>query len=63
MDRNYGVITFISKYRYFKNTWGIFTDIIKIISMFIKEIFKDSRRVKIIRKYVSKCNLYLYFWI
>ena len=33
------------------------------ITWFIKEISKDSRKVKRIRNYVSKCNLYLYFLI
>ena len=41
----------------------IFAGIIKIVTMFIKIIFKDSRKVKRIRNYVSKCNLYLYFLI
>ena len=32
--------------------------------MFIKVIFfKDSKKVKRTRNYVSKCNLYLYFLI
>ena len=38
-----------------------FADIIKIVTMFIKTIFKDSRKVKRTRNYVSKCCLYLYF--
>ena len=38
-------------------------DIIKNVTMFIKNIFKDSRKVKRIRNYVSKCNLYLHFLI
>ena len=42
---------------------AICADIIKIITMFIKKIFKDSKRVKRIRNYVSKCNLCLYFLI
>ena len=42
---------------------AIFAEIIKIITKFIKKIFKDSRKVKRIRNYVSKCNLYLYFLI
>ena len=63
MDINYNVITFISKYLYFKPRAAIFADIIKIITIFIRTIFKDSKKVKIIRNYVSKCNLYLYFLI
>ena len=42
---------------------AIFANIIKIVTIFIKTIFKDSRKVKRIRKYVSKCNLYLHFLI
>ena len=37
--------------------------IIKIATMFIKTTFKDSKKVKRIRNYVLKCNLYLYFMI
>ena len=40
-----------------------FADIIKIATMFIKTTVKDSQKVKRIRNYVSKCNLYLYFLI
>ena len=39
----------------------IFADIIKIVSMFIKTITNDSRKTKIIRNYVSKSNLKVYF--
>ena len=42
---------------------ALFVDIIKIIVMFIETIFKYSRKVKRIRNYVSKCNLYLYLLI
>ena len=42
---------------------AIFADIIKIITRVIQIIFKDSIKVKRIRKYVPKCNLYLYFLI
>ena len=31
--------------------------------MIIKTTFKDSKKIKIIRNYVLKCNLYLYFLI
>ena len=40
-----------------------FADIIKIMNIFIKTVFKDSKKVKRIRNYVPKCNLYLYFLI
>ena len=42
---------------------AIFADIIKIVNMFIKKIFKDSKKVERFRNYRSKCNLYLYFKI
>ena len=42
MDRDYDVITFISKYL----REGNFVDIIKIAIMFIKTTFKDSKDVK-----------------
>ena len=54
MDRNYDVITF------FQNTFilrrprvAIFADIIKIATMFIKTIFKNSKKVKRIINHVS----------
>ena len=40
-----------------------FADIIKVSTMFIKPTFKDSRKVKRIRNYALKRNLYLYFSI
>ena len=44
MGKNYDVITIISKCRYLRRPGvAIFTDIIKIITMFLKTIFKDSR--------------------
>ena len=57
---------FMTAYRLFQNTVvlrrprvAIFVDIIKILTSFIKKIFKDSRKVKRIRNYVSKSNLHL----
>ena len=46
MDRNYDVITFISKYLYFKKASRVasFSDIIKNASMFIKATFEDSKK-------------------
>ena len=62
MDRNYDVISIISKYLIFRGSGVvIFADIIKIVTMFNKPITKDSRKVKTIRNYVSKSNLYVYF--
>ena len=40
-----------------------FADIIKIITIFFKTIFKDSKKVKRIWNYVPKSSLYLYFLI
>ena len=62
MNRNCDVITFFSEYPYFKKPRvAIFADIIKIITIFIKTIIQDSRKLKRIINYVSKSNLYLYF--
>ena len=40
-----------------------FADIIKITTPSIKTILKDSKEVKMIKNYVLKCNLFLYFLI
>ena len=40
---------------------AVFADIIKIITMFIKTIFEDSKKFQRIRNYVSKRNLCLVF--
>ena len=42
---------------------AIFADIIKTETIFITEIFKDSKSVKRITNYVSICNLYPHFLI
>ena len=64
MDRNYDVITFVSKTFILRRPRvADFADIIKITTMFIKTIFENSKKVKIIRNYVLKYNLYLYFLI
>ena len=59
MDRNCDIIAF------FQNTFilrkprvAILADIVKIVTTFIKKIFRDSKKVKRIRNYVSKSNLY-----
>ena len=61
MERNYDVIGFFQN-RLILSRPGvaIFADIIKIVTMFIKTVIKDSRKVKRIRNDVSKPNLYLY---
>ena len=64
MNRSYDIITFISKYFILRQSGvAIFVDIMKIVTMFIKSPFEDSRKVKRIRNYVTKWNLYLYFLI
>ena len=40
-----------------------FTGNIRIATMFVKTIFKASDKIKRIRNYVLKYNLYLYFLI
>ena len=59
MKRNYDVITFFQKTFVLRRP-GVD---IKIFTTFIKSILKDSRKVRRIRNYVSKWNLYLYFFI
>ena len=60
MDRKFDAISFFSKNQ---NWAAIFADIIKIVTMFVKTILKDSRKVSRVRNYLSKWNLYLYFLI
>ena len=61
-DKNYDDITFISKYLTLRrHRVALFAAIIKIVTMFTKTIFKDSKKVKSVRIYLPKCNLYLYF--
>ena len=48
MERNYDVINVISKFQPFilrRPVVDFFADIIKIVIMFIKRIFKDSKKV------------------
>ena len=52
IDRNYDVITFISENLSFKKAYSIFVDIVKIATIFIKAIFRDSKKLKRIRNYV-----------
>ena len=40
---------------------AIFADIIKIITRFINQIFKDSRKAIRIRNYVLKRNLFAFY--
>ena len=64
MDISYDVITFTSKYFYLKKALEpVFADVIKSVTFFVKKIFKDSRKIKRIRNFVSECNLYMYFLI
>ena len=53
MHRNYDAITFISRYLYLRRSRvANFADFIKIITIFTKTVFKDSKKVKRMRKYV-----------
>ena len=62
MDKKYDIKTFISKKPILRMSWvAIFADIIKIVATLIKTIIKNSRKVKRIRNYVWKSNIYLYF--
>ena len=55
MGRNGDVMIFISKYLYLRRPRVTnFADIIKIATIFIKTIFKDSKKAKGIRNYVLK---------
>ena len=73
LDKNLSVTSWteiMTSQNLFQNTFilrkprvAIFVDIIKIVTTFIKKIFKDSENAKRIRNYVSKCNVYLYFLI
>ena len=58
MNKNYDVIIFFSKYCFLRRPGAaIFADIIKIVTIFIKTIIQDSRKVKRIINYVSKLFL------
>ena len=59
MDTNYDVITFILR----RPRVAVFADIIKIVTIFIKTILNDSRKVRRIRNYISGWNLYSNFLI
>ena len=64
MDTDYDVISFFQKTFILRRLGvAIFADIIKIETIFIKTILKDSRKVRKIRNYVPKWNLYLCFLI
>ena len=68
MNKNYDVIAFVLKLLYFtKARVANYTDIIQILTIFIKTIFKDSKKVKIkilkvkmLKVKKLKCKLYLY---
>ena len=64
MDKTDDVIGFFQKFLILRRPGVvIFADINKMFTMFIKTILIDSRKVRRVRKYVSKWNLYLYFLI
>ena len=59
MDKNYDIITFISKFLYLQKALSSqFAGIITIATMFIKTIFKDSKEIKMQSKSIfldKKC--------
>ena len=57
MKRNHDAISFILR----RTRVGTFAYIIRNVTIFITTIFKDAEKVKRIRNYVSKYNLWLYF--
>ena len=58
MDRSYDVITLFQNNLILRRRRGAnFADIIKIVTMFIKTIIQDSRKVKRIISYASKFNI------
>ena len=61
MDKNYNIITFI--FEITLRSRSQFGNIIKIATIFIKTTIKNLKEVKIMRNYVLKSNLYLYFLI
>ena len=64
MSRNYEVIDLFQNVLILRRpSVAISADVIKIVSMFIKKIFEDSKKVKRIKNYVPKFNLYLCFLI
>ena len=64
MSRNYEVIDLFQNALILRRpSVAISADVIKIVSMFIKKIFEDSKKVKRIKNYVPKFNLYLCFLI
>ena len=61
MDINYDVITFFQTTLILRRFGlAIFADIIKIVTMFIKKIIQDLKKVI---NHLSKSNLYLYFFM
>ena len=65
MEINYDVINFISKFQPFilrKPLLAFFVDIIKIVTMFIKRIFKGSKKVNKI-EIMYQSAIYICFFI
>ena len=65
MEINYDVINFISKFQPFilrKPLLAFFVDIIKIVTMFIKIIFKGSKKVNKI-EIMYQSAIYICFFI
>ena len=58
MVNNYNVVTFIFKCLFICRA-GVanFADNIEVLTMIIKQIFKESKKVKSFRSYEPECNL------
>ena len=60
---SHGQMLWYYKLYFKKPSVAIFAEIIKIVIMFIKTIFKDLKEVKILRNYIPIFSIYLYFLI
>lgn len=61
MDKNYDFLAFTWKCLYFKKVRVANFAAIKIATMVIKTTFEDFKKLRRIRNYVSKSDLYLCF--
>ena len=64
MDINYDAMTYISiSFILRRPRVAVFAEIIQILTIFVKTIFKDPIKIKIIRNDVLKSNVYPFFLI
>ena len=64
MDGNYEVRNFfLNNFLWREPRVANFADIFEITTMFIKTTFKHSNEIKRVTNYVSKYNVYWYFFI